>query len=241
MKKGLEFGTGSVGPILNDPAFCKLDVRDQARLVGWANSCPVVEELTDPNNPNPGRGPEAMLRRYAEVNLWFGFIGRAAKKLNPDLYEQLMAPVARLRGEPVGKFEEGSVPDTHAEEMSPMGTLAGYALPRMFVEQLGTGRGLDREEVQNRLIKGLKVLDETLPVARTPLELLALLAEGLTTRADLTPAQALKHVLSKGWLEEHGAYTMMSFCKGMLARKAPTLRAAYQQMSAKERAQLKIA
>lgn len=241
-KESLDFGTGSfVGQVMEDPAFFDLPVRDQARIVGWANSCPVVTELTDPGNTNPGRGPEAMLRRYAQVNLWFGFIHRAAGEVKPGLEDQLLAPVARLLDEPAGKYEPESVPPSHRTEMSPMGTLAGYALPRLFLEQLGTGQGLEREEIHGRLMQGLAILDEAIFEAETPLELLASLAEGLTANGQTTSEQAFKHIFSQGWLDEHNARTMMEQFKDVMAYKAPTLWRQYQQLDAADKARLKLA
>ncbi len=240
-KESIDFGHGSfVGAVMDDPSFFNLPEREQARVVGWANSCPVVTELTDPANPNPGRGSEAMLNRYAQVNLWFGFIHRAAGEVKPGLEDQLMAPVARLSSEPAGKYEPESVPPSYRREMSPMSTLAGYALPRLFLEQLGTGQGLEREETNDRLMSGLAVLDEAIIEADTPLELLASLAEGLTTKAQTTPEQAFKHIFSQGWLDEHNARTMTEQFKDVMAYKAPTLWARYQALTADDKARLKL-
>src|SRR5665647_1386375 len=136
-KESLPFGSGSFVYALNDPAFEALPVRDQARIVGWADGCPVVDELTDPANPNPQRGPEVMLGRYGEVNAWFSFIARSVEDVNPDLSDQLMTPVTRLISEPAGSYELESVPESYISEMSPMGTLPDDALPRLLVKQLG--------------------------------------------------------------------------------------------------------
>jgi hypothetical protein len=182
-----------------------------------------------------------MLRRYGEVNFWFGFICDTAAEVNPNLGVQLTSPISRRYDEPVGKYEPESVPSCHLLAMLPMGTLAGYAIPRIFVEQLGTGQGLERELVQRRLISGLGVLDEVLPQARSPLELLALLSEGLVTKADLSPDQAFKHALSQGWLGEHGAHSMMAEFKQVMSEKAPTLWAHYQSLTPLEKAAQKLA
>lgn len=241
-KEILEFGSGSfVGQIMEDRAFFDMSVRDQARVVGWVASCPVVTELTDPANPNPGRGPEAMLNRYAQVNFWFGYIHRAAGEIRPDLEDQLMAPVLRQPGEPVGKYEPESVPPSHSELISPMGTLAGYALPRIFLEQLGTGQELDQEERKDRLVNGLGILDAAIRDAETPLELLASLAEGLTAVGQTTPEQAFKHIFTQGWLDEHNARTMLEQFKDVMAYKAPTLWARYQALTDADRVRLKLA
>ena len=211
---------------MRDPMFFELPVREQARIVGWAHSCPIVSELTDPGNHNPGRGPEAMLNRYGEVNFWFGFIKRETERLNPALYQQLMNPTQRLKSEPVGKYEPESVPPSHTEQMSPMGTLVGYALPRVFIEQLGTNsEDVSRDEVKARLMRGLDILETAIPAAETPLDLLCLVSEEVAK--EVGPQKVLYHALSPGWLEEHGAETMFNEAKTVMANKAPQLWEAY--------------
>jgi hypothetical protein len=240
-KESLEFGTGSfVGAIAEDPTFWELPEREQARVIGWANSCPVVDELTDPANPNPGRGPEAMRRRYAEINFWFGFINREAQRLNPSLYSQLSARITRLPDEPTGKYEPQSVPEWHTKEISPMGTLAGYALPRIFVEQLGTAKGLTREELVSRLDRGLDVVEQAIPESGTPNEFLATVAEGLI-KADAEPTAVLRHIVSDGWLKEHNAQTMLDDFKQAMQENAPGLWQFYSGLSEEEKRQLKLA
>ncbi len=237
-KESLPFGTGSFVHALNDPAFEALPVREQARIVGWADGCPVVSELTDPANPDPQRGPEAMLGRYGEVNMWFGFITRSVQAVNPDLSDQLMAPVTRLISEPAGSYELESVPESYLAEMSPMGTLPGYALPRLLVKQLGQGSVSD---TQARLCRGLEALDQAASEARTPAELLALFAAGLLAKQDLSLEAILSSSLSSGWFDEHNATTMLTAVKTAFAVKAPELWAIYVDLPAAAKAELKLA
>lgn len=240
-KENIQFGEGSfVGEISRDPSFFDLPARERAKIIGWANSCPITDELTDPDNPNPSRGPEAMEQRYAEVNFWFGFIARESQRLNPNLHDSLMRPVRREISEPVGKHEPENVPDWHERKISPMGTLAGYALPRIFVEQLGTHKGIPREKVQERMLRGLDVLEVAIPQAVTPNELLALVAEGLM-HADCSPEEIMKHTFSAGWIAEHNAQRMMGEFKLMTHFRAPELDKAYSTLSEEQKAQLKLA
>ena len=65
-RESLEFGRGNfVGAVMRDQTFFEMPVEDQARILGWADGCPVVEELIDRSNPDPSRGPENMARRLA--------------------------------------------------------------------------------------------------------------------------------------------------------------------------------
>ena len=238
-KESLEFGSGNfVGPIMREPAFFDLPVDEQARIVGWAHGCPVVNELISPES---GRGPEAMVNRYGQVNFWSGYINSEAERLNPALGRQLKSPVPRLYGEQVGKQETKSVPVMNFIEMSPMGTLTGYALPRILIEQLGINDpNMTQEEVKQRLTTGLDTLEEILPVAQNPLELLALAAEALA-QADADPERVLSHVLAAGWLEEHNAHTMVEAFKEELADKSPSLWSTYTQLSPEKKAELALA
>lgn len=241
-KENIQFGQGSfIGEISRDPTFFDLPVREQAKIIGWANSCPVTDELTDPENPNPGRGPEAMRQRYAEVNFWFSFIARETHRLNPDLYKQIILGAPRESDELVGKYEPENVPEWHAEIISPMGTLAGYALPRIFVEQLGTHKeGVSREDMQGRLLRGLDVLESVIPEAGSPEALLVLVAEGLL-HADCSPDEIMKHVFSEGWIKEHNARKSMEYLKKVAKFRAPELSKAYELLSEEEKARRKLA
>jgi hypothetical protein len=232
-RESLPFGHGSfVGQVMNNPDFFDMPVREQARILGWVDSCPVVLELTDPNNTNPGRGPEAMLRRYGEINLWFGFIQRAVGEVKPNLKDELVSTVPRLSDEPVGKFESESVPDYNEDFIAPMGTLAGYGLPRIMIEQLNAGDDISPRAVQDRMVTGLMALDKAIESADTPMELLAEFAEELLCMGNVRHDKILKHILSKGWLEEHNAHTMLAEFKKVLENRAPTLWSTYTTMSA---------
>ena len=236
----IDFGDGHfVGPLYGDPEFLfhfdypgDEDYAGQARFVGHANGCPVVQELIEE------RGAEAMLNRYGEVNFWFTEITRMAEESNYPLYQQLTAYVPRLYSEPVGKHEPGSVPDMHEYEIVPLGTLTGWALPRLFITQLG-GHDQSVEEAQGRMDRGLAVLDSAIEHARTPAELLALAAEGFS-QADLTRQDVLTQVLAEGWLEEQGAVSMVEDVKLALSLLAPEVWDAYYQMSSRDIARLHL-
>ncbi len=236
-KESLAFGGGSFVTALNDPAFEALAVRDQARIVGWADGCPVVNELTDPSNPDPQRGPATMLGRYGQVNMWFGFIARTAGEVNANLSAQLLSPVSRLSAEPVGPYEPESVPDTYGTKMAPMATLPGYALPRLLVKQLGNGPVPD---TQARLCRGLEALDNAVSKAATPAELLALFADGLYVQKDISAEAILSSAFSKGWFDEHNASTLLSEVKAAFADKAPELWTTYTSLSVAAKSQLKL-
>ncbi len=234
-----EFGSGSFLREAHESDFFDMSVIEQARLVGWANGCPVVNELVDPENEDPGRGPENMLPRYAQVNFWFGYIQRAVEESNPGLHDQLMAPVQRLDAETVGDHEIESVPITYLTEMAPMVTLVGYALPRLFTKQLGEA-GQSKEDAVDRLELGLIVLDNAIPKASTPEQLLALVAEGLS-QADVPSFVVLSSVLSTGWLKEHNAVSLLNKVKAALQEDAPTLWDHYSHLSEEEKLQFNIA
>lgn len=132
-KYGLEFGSGSfVGSLPDD--FFDYSAADQARALGWAHGCPIVEELLA--SDQPGCGSEAMRSRYAEVNFWSGFMSDTVKALNPHLHHLLITPMPRYENQSPKHYEPESVPASYLAEMAPMDTLVGYALPRVMIEQL---------------------------------------------------------------------------------------------------------
>ncbi len=222
-REDLEFGQGHfVGAIMRDPTFMELTAENQARVLGWANSCPVVEELIEE------RGAEALASRYAEADIWFVQLTDLVKEVKPDLYAKLTSSVPRKPNEPIGKHEAQSIPDSATREIPPMGQLAGFVLPRLFIEQLGSTKGLPRTEVQDRLVRGIDIFSRAAAMADTPLELLAFTAEGILLNGDVDPQTVLKQVFPKGWLEEHNGHSTMEHFKDTVWEHAPKLYQAYE-------------
>lgn len=237
-REQFDFGQGSfVGKAMQQPDFFELPTEEQARIAGWVDGCPVVEELIDPANTSPGRGPENMLNRYASVNFWFSYISREVKEHNPDLYDQLMTPLSRELDEPVGKHESESVPSGYVDELYPMNTLAGFGIPRIFVEQLGEG---EKSDVTDRMTRGLQIVETAIKDSNSPLELLAKIGEGLVVSGDVSPEQVLKHTMSVGWVEEHNASSTIELFKSVLADTAPTIWNAYSDLDKNQKTNLKL-
>lgn len=240
-REQLPFGEGHfVGPVMDDPSFFELPVREQARILGWADSCPVVTELTDPDNPNPGRGPEAMLERYGQINFWFGFIVREVAEHDPQLAKELMTPADRKDYEPVGKYERESVPPMNIVEIAPMGQLAGYGLPRIFIEQIGLNDPkLSQSDRAERLELGVNILEAAIDEANTPIELLTLVAEGVSQSA-VPPLNVLKHCISQGWLDEHNSVSIIQEFQGAMFEKAPNLWEFYSHLTDEQKMEYKL-
>jgi hypothetical protein len=235
-KENLKFGCASfVGPVMKDLDFFALPVSEQATAIGWAVGCPITGELTDPNF---GRGPEAMLLRYGEIGFWAGQLNRIVKELNPDLYEQIVKSVPRQDDEPIGKFEQESVPVSYLFVIPPTETLVGYSLPRLFIKQIGS-KELPVEERQDRLARGLEIVEQSVLSSSSPEELLAITAEA-TAQADVDPATVLSTILSTGWYGEHNAEHMVRNLKSMLEKFAPKLWALYNGLSEQDKSTLKM-
>ncbi len=232
-REELKFGHGSfVGAVMRDPTFFEMSAEDQARILGWADSCPVVNELIEE------RGAEAMRDRYGEVNFWFGELNRLIGEVNPDLQHELMWPQARLDSEPIGKHERQSVPTSAISHMSPMGKLVGHVLPRLFIEQLGIHEDLPKHEIQDRLIRGIDIIGRAATLTKSPSELLAYTAEGILLAGDVTPETVLKQVFSKGWLDEHNGRSDIAHFRGRVYEVAPTLWQAYDGLPETQKVQL---
>ena len=241
LQDGLTFGSGDyLGLLLNRgyEEFQRLSEREQALLVGYADGCPVALALTDPAYPDENRGPEAMLDRYGEVNFWFRQIVHAAEEHNPALAHDLTVPV--VRQEPFGEqYEQETVPDTFYDEMSPLGTLWGYAASRLLVKQLG-GEGLTLEESQERLDAALTILESSVTEAQSREELLALIAEAIAAGGDVDSTEVLHDALSLGWYGEHHASGMVDDVKTALRAKAPRLWEHYEDLSEAKQAKAGI-
>src|SRR5581483_3280990 len=119
--------------------------------------------------------------------------------------------------------------------------LAGYALPRLFLEQLGNAKALPKREIQDRLVRGIDIFSKAAIVAHTPLELLAFTAEGVLRQGDVPQEVVLKQVFSKGWLAEHNAGSVMESFKNTAWEVAPRLYEAYEALSDEQRTQLNLA
>lgn len=234
-KENYKFGHGSfVGQLMSDEDYPDMSDQQLAEVVGWVAGCPIVKELTSPDS---GRGgPEAMAHRYGELNFWFQMLAERTAKINPRLKYLFSVPENRARGEHIGKHESNSVPVSFRHEMPPMATLVGYALPRLFVEQIGSQRNdLTPLEKQDRLARGLELFDDALENSDEENELLAYLAEDIAAAGDVTTIDVLKRVLSKGWYEENHATSNLKQFKSVLKEKAPELWAVYENLSEEEK------
>lgn len=234
-KEDFSFGSGSfVGTALRPPVLYELkDDQATARAIGRAVGCPVVESLIDPYN----RGAEAMAKRYGEIGIWYKQVVTMVQETKPDLHIQMRAPVMRNEDEPVGKYEPESVPDHYEYQIPPTETLVGYTLPRLMIKQIG--KGVSKREAQDRMTTGLLTLEEAIPKAETPEELLAITAEGIA-KADVDPMTTLKTILPESWMKEHNGVRAVRAVRAALASKAPDLSDLYAGLTPEERAANKI-
>lgn len=204
----------------------ELAPRDLARRLGYVAGCPVVERLTDPENTQPGRGSEAMIERYGEVSFWFGELVRHLKERDIELGTEMTWPVAREAAdkERMTAFDEASIPDDHFERMRPLGTLYGYALPRIMIEEM-RGRedsAQDKVSIQDRMAGGIEAFEDVSDDSNDLYELTAKFGEAIA-QLDGDPQAILGHILPPGWLEEHGATWMFNDMREAVKKHAPTL------------------
>lgn len=224
-REQLEFGRGSfVGIVMRDPeAFLEADSRDQARMLGWVAGCPVVEELTDPLNTQPGRGPEEMLKRYGQVSFWFGYAMEAVQTENPDLYDKMMSDVSRQVDEPIGRHEPESIPQAYETAMQPMTTLVGYITPRLLIEQIGLRANITRDEKSSRLAFANTALKQAAAAASSPEEFLAGFADTIRTNGSVAEETIKKQFDASGWIEEHNGRSMVANLEEATRKVAPEL------------------
>ncbi len=226
-KSGREFGRGALLGREVPTFFDKL-LAEQVVEMGWSHACPVIDEVAKEY------GPEWTLKRYAECNFVFGLIVESARDLNPELHKQLTVSVPRLEGEKPGKqFKPEFIPDNFYEEMSPLSTPWGYALPRVVIEEMGRGEN-NKDRTQKRILRALNVVDKAVKSSKTPVELLVRMAEQVS-KLDADPKAVLSHVLANGILVEEGCKTMFDEIKAKIDKSAPTLRKTYDSTIPEER------
>lgn len=236
------FGSGSfVGEGLRSDLFDEsITAEERAIELGWVAGCPIPKQLIESNAP--GRGAEAMEGRYGEVAFWFGQILDIAAEKNPKLLDRLMLPFPRFNGEPPIKYEPESVPDSYEDEMGPMNTLWGYATSRVLIEQFrgkGDSSADDMKAAQDRLARGLEILEDVVSMSVTPVELMVNLSERVC-QADADPKAVLHHIMSQGKFEEENSPSMWELAAIAIENQAPKLWAVYASLSAEEKQKLDI-
>jgi len=217
------FGRGTF--MGDDPTIMDLSSEDRLRVSAWRQSCPM------PGKVSGQYGLEWTRRRYDECDFVFkSIICETASRVNPELYNLLVSSTVRLPDEPVGYFEPGTVPESHFSEMSPLSTLWGYALPRVFIEIAGRGDGRTAE----RYFQAMDTVEKVAKVSKDPIELLARLSEA-AYESGVDPKEILGHTLEPGILKEENCRTMYREVIAALREKAPRLWAYYESLSSGER------
>jgi len=248
---GRRFGDGMlIGDHGND--FLQKPLEQQVKELAWSHACPVVDDVIvaygekwAENHPQSTQeeircgGMRMARQRYAECNFMYGVVKHSTtREPNSDLYQQLTSPVPRLPNEPDGQHPTHNVPESHKDEMSPMSTPWGYALPRIVIEQMGRGKD-NRERTQERILRALDIVDESVPHCKTPIELTVKLSEAVS-RADADPKMVLYHLLSAEILHEENCPSMFRQIIAEIEKNAPVLSRTYSLMSKTERKKLGI-
>jgi hypothetical protein len=250
IRYGREFGKGTFLGNEGDN-FHQRPIEDQVKALGWSHACPVVDEVIINYGEkwarkHPGStqddirhgGAELARARYAECNFIFGLIVETARELNEPLYDVLSEPVTRLENEPDGDHGSEHVPDSHLEQMAPMSTPIGYALPRVAIEQMGR-EDKNTERTPERMLKALDAIEEAVKESKTPVELVVRLSEMVSTM-DANPKDVLYHLLSAEILREENCTTMFKDMISEMRDSAPTLTKIYDEMPSSEKKELDI-
>lgn len=169
----------------DDPSILDESPEGLLKIFSWSQACP------DPEAAVEVFGLDWIIRRYAECNFWTGWIKKQTEKINPSLAEMLNKPVKRPKNMTAGKYNKLYVPGSYEDEISPMSTIWGYALSRVLIEQFGRGD----QRTQERVFKGLNIVDKVIKKSKTPAELLARLANEVV-KADVKAEAVLGHVFA---------------------------------------------
>ena len=231
-----DFGRGRV--VGNDHRLLDLYMNPKTRkkflrATAWAHACPIPDEVSDEF------GVEWTIERYLECNFVWGHILDVAKQHNPQLYEKLSQPMRRRLNEPMGKHEQSRVPKDHTAFMSPLSTVYGYALPRVFLEIAGRGK----KRTQERYVYAMESLESAIKDSQEPTELLARLTNAARTNPVVRTKSTtlLNHVLPTGVLTEENSLHLYEEMIQMLQRYAPVVFRAYHRLSPEEKKKMGLA
>lgn len=226
----------------------------KTKQLGWSHGCPVVDEVIKEYarayfeaHPKEYRnykqvmekGAELALHRYAECNFVYGLIVESARKLNPELYLELVIPTKRQANEPDGEHGQEFVPSSHAEKMSPLSTPIGYALPRVLIEQMGRGEN-NKERTPERMLQALNIIDSYVQSAQNSSELVMYFAEAAINQ-DAEPRAVLSHLLPAGILKEENCLSMFQEMIKTMQLLAPKLYKLYTSLLPQQRQELGVA
>lgn len=225
-----EFGDMTLLGDKGEDFFTK-PIQQQVMEIAWSEGCPVPKKVVKKY------GAETATKRYGEIIFADKLILEEVKKHNPSLHTKLTKSIVRRPNEPVGIHEPDSVPDSYSTRVPPPDTPWGFSLKRVLVNQFGR-RG---ERTQERVIKGLKILEDVASQEiDSPLELVAKLAEEVM-KADGDKVQVMRNTLSKGHLAEQNFHSLFAELAEELRKHSSLFQEEYNKLSGKEREELGIA
>jgi len=211
-------------------SFSEKSLDEQVDALAWSEACPVKNYVIKRS------GPEEAIKRYGEVIFARQMVLKTAEKHNPELHQALTVTLNRNFDEKVGVHEPTSVPESHLLVINSNSTPWGFSLPRILLDQFGKQKP-DRQE---RMQKGLEILETTVKEVHTPLEFVAVLAERMAA-ADADRDRVLRSTLSKGCLDEENTRQLYQDLRAELKQHAPTLWKRYTELDSQTREELGIA
>lgn len=213
-------------------AFFKKSVTEQILELADSEACPIPRSVIKRYKEDP----EGARDRYGEIVTVRKLILETTQKLNPELYTELTRPLARNVNEPVGTYEPDAIPPEYIQEMTANNTPWGFSLPRILLDQWGKGE----LRTQERALKGLTILEQSINTATTPLEFMAVLAnKAVHAGADIDAV--LKSTISKGKLDDDNVRTLYQNLGKEMKTHAPTLWKRYLELTPVERTSRGIA
>lgn len=196
-------------------------------LKSWCKN-PENNNLPEPDSSEIEKhGIQKTRRRYDECDYVTGDIiskVRASGPAKSELLKGLTVSKPRNVGELVGYYETGTIPRSHKKRVSPRSSQVGFALARVLIEQFGWGDDISDQRTWERYEKGLDILDEAIAKAETPIQLLAILAELVTSPdAQAKPNKVLGHIFETAIQEEENNYSEIAEIRLAISEFAPNL------------------
>lgn len=224
---GVIFGSGEPVSLIDEESKTNYGA---AFAEAWRNGCPVPGAVID------GYGSKWARGRYSETSDLYWHVGTIIRKFSSSLNQEYKVTRTRRNGEKKPLLHEPrNVPSNHLVEIAPLSFIAGYAIPRIVIEEIRAN-----ERVLGNADYDFKsTVVGAVTKSQNTLELLVHTAESAVNSAT-SPRRVLHHLLSKGNLREERTYRAFDEIAVIMQEVAPNLWQVYQGLSAQDRKKLDV-
>ncbi len=223
------FGRGTF--MGDDPSILSVENPiDRLYISAWHHAC------VDPDAVVKIYGEKWTRKRYDNCDFVTKTLWEHVETIQgkSKLYKQLTTSKKRLWFEGAGLRAPDHTPNVHRSEISPLSSLVGYALPRVFIEIAGLGE----QRTADKYFRALDLFDQAVKKTNQPTKLLALFSES-ALKEGVNPRTLFSHILPEGVLREEnnkGEYADVIYS----LKNTEFLWGVYEQFSIEDKKQAEI-